>query len=86
MLGFSEPQKELLAVLREMEQTGLKVISLTATSGAGISPRPWQKLPMTRERWRSFTGLLRVRAFLGSATGIKVLLVTQLAYANGRCA
>jgi hypothetical protein len=38
------------------------------------------------ERWRSFTGLLRVPVFRGSATGIEVLLVTQLGYANGRCA
>ena len=38
ILSFSEPQQELLAVLREMEQQGLKVISLDDKSAEGPVP------------------------------------------------
>ncbi|HXK40200.1 MAG TPA: hypothetical protein VJ837_05185, partial [Candidatus Paceibacterota bacterium] len=38
ILSFSEPQQELLAVLREMEQQGLKVISLDDKSAEGRVP------------------------------------------------
>lgn len=38
MLEFPEPQKELLAVLREMEQRGLKVISLDDRDGEKSVP------------------------------------------------
>jgi predicted RNA-binding protein with PUA-like domain len=38
ILGFSEPQGELLAALRDMEQQGLKVISLDDKSATGEIP------------------------------------------------